>query len=144
MTLLILLACSEQLGGLYATPFANSDEDSAVPLDDTDFVDTDQDLPPLGDDTSVVVDTGTAPVVDPCDGLGRGLCWVRSNPMVISGLVPSMGSPPQEVVGTYFGDFGANTAHLWATGLPHEVSAWRSLAGGDFRFIAWVDRKSVV
>ena len=100
---------------------------------DEDRADEDDTGEPAGS-----TDTDEPPAADPCAGLSRELCWVRTHEMVISGLVPSMGAPPADAVDAYYDDFGANTAHLWQNGLPEEVAAWRTQSGGDFRFIAWV------
>lgn len=66
----------------------------------------------------------------------RGWNWVRSQPMMISGLKLSMGSPPGNYVNTYFNGFHANAAHLWQDGLPNESNGW--MAAGAPRFVAWV------
>ena len=57
-------------------------------------------------------------------GLPAGLAWVRSNPMLITGLSASMGSPPQSVVSDMFGPFGATATMLWQDG-PAEVPGWQ-------------------
>lgn len=76
--------------------------------------------------------------------LKRGLAWVRSQPMFISGLLVSMGTPPADFVREYFGDFHATAVHLWANGLPRELDGWRAAAARlgrqDFRFVSWVEK----
>ena len=142
MTLTILLACSESFGGLDHFPTFTSDDDTGrmdSALGDTgdsqSATDTDPNPDPDPGDTG---SDDPDPPEDHCDGLTPAMCWVRTNPMVVSGLVPSMGAPPEGAVDAYFDDFGANTAHLWMTSLPGEVSGWRQHRGNDFRFIAWV------
>jgi hypothetical protein len=114
-------------------PGTDDPQDSAPPLDtgDTGGVpdDTDSDEPEPEPDPEPE---------DPCAGLTAGLCWVRSHPMVISGLVPTMGDPDVAAVDTYYDTFGANTTHLWATGLPDEIAAWSSVRGSDHQWIAWL------
>jgi len=72
------------------------------------------------------------------DDLGRGLRWVRENPMFISGLSVQMPSPDAAYVSTYLDEFGANAVHLWVTGLPHRMDGWREGGGADTRFVAWL------
>ena len=59
-------------------------------------------------------------------GLTDGMLWVRTEPMFISGLIPSMGAPSSSFVTGYLDDFGANAVHLWQDGLPGEMDAWRA------------------
>jgi hypothetical protein len=66
----------------------------------------------------------------------RGWAWVRNNPMLISGLKLSMGSPPASFVNSYFNGFYANAAHLWQDGVPFESNGW--LAAGAPRFVSWL------
>ena len=83
------------------------------------------------------------PDPDPYAELSPALRWVRTNPMLISGLVVSMSAPPADVVSTYLGSFGANTAHFWADGLPDSPSSWREHAGSEFQWISWVDEGGI-
>ncbi|MFH1103167.1 MAG: hypothetical protein V1714_05310 [Pseudomonadota bacterium] len=82
--------------------------------------------------------------VDPPDSdwtpppMTRGLSWVRNNPMFISGLTVSMGSPPANFVNDYFTNFRASAAHLWETGLPNEMNGWLGAGHPNFRFVSWV------
>ncbi|RPI23025.1 MAG: hypothetical protein EHM57_04540, partial [Actinobacteria bacterium] len=77
-------------------------------------------------------------------GLPRGTQWVRTNPMLITALSPSMGEPPQTVVSDFFGSFGANATMLWQDG-PAEVAGWQP-GGAPNPFITWLanDGTSVV
>lgn len=70
--------------------------------------------------------------------MNRGLKWVRNNPMFISGLTVSMGSPPAGFVNDYFNQFRANAVHLWQNGLPEEMNGWEAAGNRRFRFVAWV------
>ena len=70
--------------------------------------------------------------------LPRGLAWVRSNPMFISGSTISMGAPSAAAVNAYFDDFKANAVHLWEDGLPTEMDGWRAAGRDDMRFVSWV------
>ncbi len=70
-------------------------------------------------------------------GLSRGLAWVRTHPMFLSGLTPSMGRPSQDFADGYFRDFGANAVHLWVNGLPDEIAGWLALYP-DARYVSWV------
>ncbi len=70
-------------------------------------------------------------------GLSKGMQWVRSEPMFISGLIPSMGAPSSSFASGYLDDFGANAVHLWQDGLPGEMDAWRDLRPA-VRFVSWV------
>lgn len=141
-----LFACSTGWDAPSTSGPGDSEAEDTAPIawDSGGGVDTDTGLGP--EDTGEpqdtepqdTEDTGEPPVPDPCAGLGQELCWVRSNPMVLSGLTPSMGAPPSSAVASYTRDFGANTAHLWQNGLPDEVDGWRTHWGSDYRFIAWV------
>lgn len=82
-------------------------------------------------------DGGTAQCPSPT---GRGLTFVRQNPMLISGLSVVMGEPTAAHVNAYYDDFGANAVHLWETGLPDEISAWHAAGRDDFRYITWVHK----
>ncbi len=73
------------------------------------------------------------------DGQGRGLRWVRTNPMFISGLTVQMPSPSAEDVRRYFDDFEATAVHLWGTGLPHRMNGWREASPRPPRFVSWVE-----
>ena len=68
----------------------------------------------------------------------RGIQWVRNNPMFISGLTVSMGSPPVNFVNDYFNEFHANAVHLWVDGLPDEMDGWSAAGNSNFRFVSWV------
>lgn len=69
-------------------------------------------------------------------GWSRGTAWVRTNPMMISALIPSMGAPPPNQIDTYFDAFGANTVMLWKDGAV-EVPGWQ--ADGDVPFVTWLE-----
>ena len=71
-------------------------------------------------------------------GLGRGLTWVRANPMMISGLSVAMGAPSTAATNEYFDAFHANTVHTWESGLPAEIAGWNAAAHADFRYVSWV------
>lgn len=87
---------------------------------------------PGGDgDSGPVTDTDPTP-------LPRGLAWVRSNPMFISGLTVGMGAPPKAFVDQYYDAFHANATHLWANGLPNEIQGWHDASRTDHRYVAWV------
>lgn len=66
--------------------------------------------------------------------LPRGVRWVRNNPMLVSALVVSMGTPPPSQAADYFDRFGASAVMLWQDG-PAEVAGWP--AGSPF--ITWLD-----
>jgi hypothetical protein len=99
---------------------------------------------------AVVVVMGAAPAAaeDPSEGLWpieaqsspaglqAGHAWVRSNPMLITGLSASMGSPPSDVVSDFFGPFGATATMLWQDG-PAEVPGWQK-GGNANSFISWL------
>ena len=70
---------------------------------------------------------------------GRGLRWVRNNPMFISALSVSLGPPPAQFVHDYYEGFNATATHLWADGLPGESAAWVAAGREDLRFVAWLD-----
>jgi hypothetical protein len=72
-------------------------------------------------------------------GLGRGLTWVRANPMMIAGLSVAMGSPSTAAVNEYFDGFHANAVHLWENGLPTEIGGWSAAGHAGFRYVSWVD-----
>jgi hypothetical protein len=67
----------------------------------------------------------------------RGLRWVRTNPMFVSGLTVSLAPSAADLVNEYYDVFRANATHLWETGLPNEVAAWASAGRSDFRWVAW-------
>lgn len=69
--------------------------------------------------------------------LPRGLRWVRTHPMFISGLVVGMGPPPASSVNEYFDVFKANAIHLWSDGLPTEMNVWRSIRPAA-PWVSWV------
>jgi hypothetical protein len=77
--------------------------------------------------------------------LGRGLAWVRSNPMMISGLSVVMGAPSATAVNEYFDGFHATAAHVWENGLPTEVAGFAAANNPRFRYISWLhkDGKSI-
>lgn len=94
--------------------------------------------PSPGDDAGTGgEDAGTVQCTPP---EGRGLRWVRENPMMISALTVMMGAPTPAHVNAYFDDFGANAVHLWENGLPVEISAWHAAGRDDFRYISWVNK----
>jgi hypothetical protein len=68
--------------------------------------------------------------------LPRGLAWVRTNPMLITSLSASMGSPPPGVVSEFLGSFGTTATMLWQDG-PAEVPGWQP-GGTANPFIAWL------
>ncbi len=70
--------------------------------------------------------------------LPRGLTWVRTHPMFISGLNVSVGAPSTTAVTEYFEQFNANAVHLWQTGLPTEMNSWKAANHPAFRFVSWV------
>ncbi len=98
------------------------------------------------DDAAADVADPDAAAVPPPDGaveppppppdLGRGLTWVRTHPMFISGLVVRMGPPPPAEVARYFDDFAANAVQLWQRGVPVDMDAWRAARPGA-PFVAW-------
>src|SRR5690606_31265849 len=53
--------------------------------------------------------------------LGRGVAWVRANPMMIAGLSVVMGAPASAAVTEYFDGFHATAPHVWENGLPAEI-----------------------
>jgi hypothetical protein len=83
------------------------------------------------------VDAASASCAAPA-ALSPGLAWVRSNPMMISGLAVVMGSPSPTAVSDYFDLFGATAVHLWATGLPNEIAGWSQAHHPGFRYVSWV------
>lgn len=102
--------------------------------------------PDASADTSVVdadahADSGqdAGPACPAPTGLGRGLTWVRENPMMISALSVVMGNASTSAVSDYFDVFHANTVHLWQTGLPAEVASWSAAGHAGFRYVSWVD-----
>lgn len=70
--------------------------------------------------------------------LPNGLAWVRTNPMLITALSASMGTPPPGIVSDLFGPFGATTTMLWKDGPPEEVSGWQP-GGTSNPFITWLN-----
>lgn len=83
--------------------------------------------------------TGTPPASS-TPALGRGLTWVRTNPMVITGLNVVMPAPTPTHARAYFDDFAATAVHLWETGLPNEAQGWMASSLPGARWISWVDR----
>ncbi|MDP6934225.1 MAG: hypothetical protein QGG40_14970, partial [Myxococcota bacterium] len=98
---------------------------------DTSTTDTDTDT----DTGSTNTDTGEPP--DPYADLTGAMRWVRTHPMMISGLVVQMSTPSSSEVSAYFNDFGANTLQLWVTGLPQELADWQSNEA-DLEWISWI------
>jgi len=110
----------------------------------------DPDVPDVPDADAVpdTVPDGVSDGVDPDvtdaaeDGIGpdlpRGLAWVRTHPMFLSGLTVQMDPPPASAVNVYFDDLHANAVHLWETGLPTRMDGWREAGHPDFRFVSWV------
>lgn len=72
-------------------------------------------------------------------GLGRGLTWVRTHPMMISAISVAMGEPDTAAVAAYFTGFHANTVHVWENGLPAEIAGWSAAGQPGFRYLSWVD-----
>ena len=84
------------------------------------------------------------PAVDPNDPIRtRGADWVYDNPLLITGLSMEMPAPNDAHMATYFDDFGASAAHLWTTGLPNRMDAWRAAGGGGMPYVAWVDHNGM-
>lgn len=104
---------------------------------DDDGSTTDNDGAPPGD--------SSLPACNAPTGLGRGVAWVRANPMMISGLSVVMGAPSSAAVTDYFDSFHATAVHLWENGLPTEMAGWAAPNHPGFRYISWVhkDGKSV-
>ncbi len=71
--------------------------------------------------------------------LTRGLRWVRSHPMFLSGLNVNMGEPPPEAVNDYLDLFKASAVHTWETGLPFEIAGWRKHRA-SLPFVSWVNQ----
>ncbi len=83
--------------------------------------------------------TATPSYVVSVVALSRGMRWVRENRMMVSALTVQMGAPPAASVHEYFDVFGANTVHLWTTGLPGPIAGWRQARPRpDTRWISWV------
>ena len=70
-------------------------------------------------------------------GLSPGTEWVRTNPMLITALIPSMGAPPAPAAASYFDEFHATAVQLWMDG-PAEVGSWQQ-ARPAAPFISWLD-----
>ncbi len=68
----------------------------------------------------------------------RAILWTRNNPVFVSGINVSMGSPPTGFVNTYYNQFHATAVHVWADGLPGTVNGWEAARSGGFRFVSWV------
>ena len=132
-------ACSDDSGsGGNETPDAGRIWDAAQDRDAAGGEDASR-LPDGGfEDSGTQVDGGGGhcPDLTPPQNLTRGMAWVRSQPMFISGLVPSMGVPSQSFADGYLDDFGANAVHLWENGLPTEAEGWMT-ARPDTRFVSW-------
>lgn len=64
---------------------------------------------------------GAEPPRSESSDLSRGLTWVRSNPMFITGLSVSVPEPSPAQVREYFDDFNASAVHLWSNGLPNQI-----------------------
>ncbi len=92
------------------------------------------------DDGAVTTDGGHLQNCDlgPPPVLGRGLTWVRNNPMFITGLTVAVDAPSADRVDEYFDDFAANAVHLWEDGLPTQMDGWAAAGRADFRFLSWV------
>ncbi|MFT5584445.1 MAG: hypothetical protein ACI9VR_002030 [Cognaticolwellia sp.] len=92
-----------------------------------------------GDDPTETgtMDTGTYEG-DPWAELPRGLKWVRTQPMFLSGLTVMMDDPSDAVVDQYFDGFHANAAHFWERGAPTEVSGWQDSGRSDMRWLSWL------
>jgi hypothetical protein len=120
-----------------------ADDDDTTAGDDDDTTAGDDDTTAGDDDTTAGDDDDTTAgddddMVDPLAGLSRGMRWVRSNPMFVSGLVVSMQAPSPSIVEEYFDDFGATAVHTWGRGLPNRVQGWQAAGHNDFSFLSWV------
>jgi hypothetical protein len=69
-------------------------------------------------------------------GLSDGQFWVRTNPLLITSLSASMGTPPTNVVNDFYDAFGASATMLWQDG-PAEVPGWQP-SGSPNPFITWL------
>lgn len=69
----------------------------------------------------------------------RAIRWTRNNPVFLSGINISMGVPPAGFVNTYYDQFHATAAHVWADGMPAEVDGWAAARPGGFRFVSWLN-----
>jgi hypothetical protein len=84
-------------------------------------------------------DPGTSPGSPDPSGLPRGITWVRTNPMFISGLTVSMGAPSPTVASEYLDGFNATAVHTWNDGLSGAIDAWMSAGGPETRWFSWVN-----
>jgi hypothetical protein len=114
---------------------AASDTDGSTP----DVTDATNDAGKSKPDGGGPGDSGAA-ACNPPSGLGRGLTWVRENPMMISGLSTAMGSPSAQAVTEYFDGFHATAAHVWENGLPAEIAGFAAANHPGFRYVSWVHR----
>jgi hypothetical protein len=117
-------------------------DDKSTTSADADSSTTASDAPPPPPDHSDAGDAGDAFAPTSCAapaGLGRGLTWVRANPMMISGLSVVMGSASGAAVSDYFDVFHATAVHLWQTGIPTEIGTWAAASHAGFRYVSWVD-----
>jgi hypothetical protein len=90
--------------------------------------------------TEGVVDTGLP--YEPADPstLPRGLAWVRTNPMQVSGLINTVEMPDATVADAeeYYDDFEASAAHFWQDAPPTILEDWDAFGHPDHRWISWV------
>jgi len=87
--------------------------------------------------TAPINGSETATASDDTDR-GRGMEWVRGHRMFVSGLSIATPAPTETHVATYFDEFNASAVHLWATGLPERMDAWRRAGGGGTPFVSWI------
>ena len=73
----------------------------------------------------------------------RAIQWVRKNPIFLSGINISMGTPHAGFVNVYYDQFHATAVHLWADGLPTEADGWAAVRPGAFRFVSWLNKDGV-
>ena len=151
----LLVSCSApQTGDRLTNPetglLDSTETDSGLVDTGSPWTDTGEDTEDLDTaaETTPPSDTGDTdppdpPEIDPCDGLPFGVCWVRTHPMMIAGLVVSMDSPPGSEVERFYQDFGANTVQFWADALPTEVDSWASVGHPDFAWVAWIDASGI-
>lgn len=90
-------------------------------------------------DAPVAGDGSPGSTCQPPANLGRGVAWVRANPMMIAGLSVAMGAPSSGSVAEYFDDFHATAVHTWENGLPTEIAGWNAAAHPAFRYVSWVN-----
>jgi len=103
---------------------------------------------PVSGSTTVSPDTAQPPdvsappdttVVPDPPQLPRGLNWVRNNPMFLSGLSVSTGTPTSAQASDYFNGFQATAAQFWNDGLPDVMAGWQAATPNTIRWVSWVD-----